>query len=367
MPAAGQPFYGYYNPQQYFPPQATFYPPQPYPGSPPSTGSQGRADSPRGMRARQRRAVFHCTHVLRCAGPEGANLFIYHLPRGLTSADLVTAFAPFGNVLSARVFIDKKTNESKGFGAWASVFCVATGCNAVSGGRRVCKLRLSSRGRGRYRQYEWLQDWWETVKGSWSAQSNHSRRAHAHMRAAGTQVQHKRPSGGRSGRGGPSDSSGNPRRGPRSPRGPHGHGGMHGHPSTHGHPMGGQAQRFIGGGMEHGMHASMSPMAMQPMMAGPYPAMGSPGGMDASGSYMLPPASMGAGHASMPYAFHGDMHGGPAPGHMVHPAAATVSSAAAAPITDGAGTVFHSSQAPAMTAAAPQQPPAQHPPSSSGH
>lgn len=142
---------------------------------------------------------------------------------------------------------------------------------------------------------------------------------------------------------------------------------MHGHPSTHGHPMGGQAQRFIGGGMEHGMHASMSPMAMQPMMAGPYPAMGSPGGMDASGSYMLPPASMGAGHASMPYAFHGDMHGGPAPGHMVHPAAATVSSAAAAPITDGAGTVFHSSQAPAMTAAAPQQPPAQHPPSSSGH
>lgn len=183
MPAAGQPFYGYYNPQQYFPPQATFYPPQPYPGSPPSTGSQGRADSPRGMRARQRRAVFHCTHVLRCAGPEGANLFIYHLPRGLTSADLVTAFAPFGNVLSARVFIDKKTNESKGFGAWASVFCVATGCNAVSGGRRVCKLRLSSRGRGRYRQYEWLQDWWETVKGSWSAQSNHSRRAHAHMRA----------------------------------------------------------------------------------------------------------------------------------------------------------------------------------------
>ena len=179
------------------------------------------------------------------------------------------------------------------------------------------------------------------------------------------QVQHKRPSGGRGGRGGPSDSSGNPRRGPRSPRGPHGHGGMHGHPSTHGHPMGGQAQRFIGGGMEHGMHASMSPMAMQPMMAGPYPAMGSPGGMDASGSYMLPPASMGAGHASMPYAFHGDMHGGPAPGHMA--AAATVSSAPAAPITDGAGTVFHSSQAPAMTAAAPQQPPAQHPPSSSGH
>ncbi len=49
-------------------------------------------------------------------GPEGANLFVYHLPRDLTDADLATAFAPFGNVLSAKVFIDKRTGESKGFG-----------------------------------------------------------------------------------------------------------------------------------------------------------------------------------------------------------------------------------------------------------
>jgi hypothetical protein len=51
-------------------------------------------------------------------GPPGANLFIYHLPRDLTDADLATLFAPFGNVVSAKVFVDKKTSDSKGFGRY---------------------------------------------------------------------------------------------------------------------------------------------------------------------------------------------------------------------------------------------------------
>lgn len=50
------------------------------------------------------------------SGPPGANLFIYHLPNDLTDADLATAFAPFGHVISAKVFLDKRTGESKGFG-----------------------------------------------------------------------------------------------------------------------------------------------------------------------------------------------------------------------------------------------------------
>lgn len=49
-------------------------------------------------------------------GPPGANLFIYHLPQDLSDADLATAFAPFGHVLSAKVYIDRASGESKGFG-----------------------------------------------------------------------------------------------------------------------------------------------------------------------------------------------------------------------------------------------------------
>ena len=55
-------------------------------------------------------------HIPFYTGPTGANVFVRHLPKDFTDEDLATLFTPFGNIVSATVFVDMETSNSRGFG-----------------------------------------------------------------------------------------------------------------------------------------------------------------------------------------------------------------------------------------------------------
>lgn len=53
-------------------------------------------------------------HHLR--GPDGANLFVFHIPNTMTNQDLYNLFSRYGNVLSATIKTEGKTGRGRGFG-----------------------------------------------------------------------------------------------------------------------------------------------------------------------------------------------------------------------------------------------------------
>jgi CUG-BP- and ETR3-like factor len=46
----------------------------------------------------------------------GCNLFVFHIPNKMTTLDLFNQFERFGNILSARIMVDKQTGRNRGFG-----------------------------------------------------------------------------------------------------------------------------------------------------------------------------------------------------------------------------------------------------------
>ena len=52
----------------------------------------------------------------RVKGPDGANLFCFHLPNDLTNWDLYLLFRKYGTILSVHIMVGKETGLSRGFG-----------------------------------------------------------------------------------------------------------------------------------------------------------------------------------------------------------------------------------------------------------
>jgi len=49
-------------------------------------------------------------------GPDGSNLFIFHIPNEMTNQSMYELFAPLGKLLSVRIMVEKDTGRSKGYG-----------------------------------------------------------------------------------------------------------------------------------------------------------------------------------------------------------------------------------------------------------
>ena len=86
-------------------------------------------------------------------GPPGSNLFVYNIPDSYTDDDLLPLFAPYGSVVSVKVYRDKLTGVSRGFGfvSYSDTSAAERAIAALNGmnmnGKRL-KVMLKKQGGG---------------------------------------------------------------------------------------------------------------------------------------------------------------------------------------------------------------------------
>ncbi|ETV89037.1 hypothetical protein H257_00439 [Aphanomyces astaci] len=79
-------------------------------------------------------------------GPPGCNLFVFHIPNDMTNQDLFNYFQTFGNVISARIMVEKESGRSRGFGFVSydnapSADAAIKGMNGFQVGRKRLKVQ----------------------------------------------------------------------------------------------------------------------------------------------------------------------------------------------------------------------------------
>jgi len=157
-PMIGENFYDLYTPSTFDPTGATT---TKYNGSS-MNGSQGVYGTGRGGYGGSANGTMtpgitsnsgSVSKKYQSVGPNGSNLFVYNIPNFYTDNDLLMLFQQFGIVVSAKVYIDKATGVSKGFGfvsydnPQSASFAISNLNGSMMAGKKL-KVSLKQQGGG---------------------------------------------------------------------------------------------------------------------------------------------------------------------------------------------------------------------------